>query len=220
MQILIVEDDKVAAEILLEYLKDAEINVKPDVAYSIRSARSKLNTEHYNLVFLDIHLRDGNGTEIVNELPAKQKIIFTTSDPDYALKAFDLNALDYLLKPISKDRFNKAFQKVKDQTEEEDNDIVFRADYNFHRVAASDILYIKSNADYLTLVTNDESYTFYGRLKDFIKKLPQDSFIKCHRSYIINTKEVSEAGTSHVMINEVEIPVSTRHKKEIQAIFS
>ncbi|MEZ5022855.1 MAG: LytTR family DNA-binding domain-containing protein [Chitinophagales bacterium] len=219
MQILIVEDDRIAVEVLLEYLEEVDSKTNVEVAHSIKSARAKLNTEQYNLIFLDIHLKDGNGTEIINALPANQKIIFTTSDPDYAIKAFELNALDYLLKPIAKDRFNKAFQKVIDQTDDEE-DIVFRADYNFHRVAPSDIYYIKSNADYLTMVTKDESYTFYGRLKDFIKKLPEDSFLKCHRSYIINTNEVSEAGTSHVMINDTEIPVSTRHKKEVQALFS
>ncbi len=218
MQILIVEDDKLAALVLLKHLKESDTNAQTTIAGSIKEARNLINEQQYDLIFLDIHLKDGKGPEIINELPANQKLIFVTSDPQYAIEAFDHNALDYLLKPVSNERFQKTLERLKAKDEKEGN-IVVRADFNFHKLKTSDILYIKSNGDYISLTTDNDTYTFHGRLKNFILKLPAENFKKCHRSYIVNIDRVDRMDKSHLIIEDVSIPISRTFKKEMSSIF-
>lgn len=218
MQILIIEDDKFAVKMLLNLLRENDVEAQVTVAYSLKEARSFIADKHYNLFFLDVHLQDGLGTDIINEFPANAQVVFITGDPNYAVQAFEHNALDYIVKPVDKERFEKTLQRLKEKDEEE-NSLVIRADYQFHKVRADDILYVKSNGDYLTVVTEDQKFTFYGRLKNFLEKLPEASFRQCHRSYIINFKKARGMHQQNVLLDGVEIPVSSSYKKEITALF-
>lgn len=219
MQILIIEDDKFSANILIDLLRQNDVEAQITVADSLRESRQFIARKKFDLIFLDVHLGDGLGTNIINELPSDQQIIFITGDPNYALQAFEVNALDYLIKPLDKVRFKKTIQRLQERDEVERN-IVIKADYQFYKVKADDILYVKSSGDYLTVVTEDESYTFFGRLKNFLLKLPEESFRQCHRSYIINLDRVSEFNKSSVMIGSAEIPISASYKKDIKALLS
>lgn len=219
MQILIVEDDKFAAQQLLSLLKENDVGAQVTVAHSIQETRGFIRERQYDLIFLDVHLQDGVSTDIINELPANQDIIFVTGDPNYAVQAFEHNALDYLVKPVNKNRFLKTLSRIREK-EEDEHMIIIRADYQFYRVRAEDILYVKSGDDYLTVVTEQQSYTFYERLKNFLAKLPQDKFHQCHRSYIVNIKKVSRYEKGHLIIRKSGIPVSGSFKKEIDELFA
>ena len=219
MQILIVEDDKLSALVLVKHLKDSETNCQMELASSIIEAKRLLKDKRFDLIFLDIHLQDGKSTELINELPANQRVIFVTSDASYAVNAFEYNAIDYIIKPVSKERFDKSMARIKQQDEDE-GFIVIRADYNFHKIKASDILYVKANGDYITLTTVNDSYTFHSRLKNFIHKLPEGDFMQCHRSYIVNLRRVKQMDKSTLILEGNEIPVSGSYKKELNNAFS
>ena len=214
MKVLVLEDDTIALDIVREYLRRHGFNTI-DHSPSILKAKSLLDQNKYDLVLLDIHLEDGDSTDLIDFIPSDTKIIFTTSDKSYAIQAFEMNAVDYLVKPIEESRFTKAMNKVLEAVEEET--ILIKADYLYHKINVSDIYYIKSNKDYLTLYAHDDQYTFYGRIKNFIKKLPESKFRQCHRSYIINLDKVETYSSNELIINAEEIPVSNGYKKEIRA---
>jgi DNA-binding LytR/AlgR family response regulator len=219
MKILIVEDDNFAARILVNLLKDNDINAQITIAHSLKETREFIAAANFDLIFLDVHLQDGLGIDIINELPVGQKIVFITGDPNYAVEAFEHNALDYLIKPVNRQRFEKTLKRIYEKDEEE-NTIVIRADYQFYKLKAEDILYIKSNGDYLSVVVENDRYTFYGRLKNFLDKLPKNSFRQCHRSYIVNISKASGMIRNNVLVNGSEIPVSGTYKKDIASLFT
>ncbi len=219
MQILVVEDDKFAAQQLVYLLKESEIGAQVTVAQSVQETRSFIRERIYDIIFLDVHLKDGLSTEVINELPANQDLVFVTGDPNFAVEAFEHNALDYLVKPLNKQRFLKTISRIKDK-EQDEHMIIIRADYQFYRVRADDILYVKSGDDYLSVVTADQTYTFYERLKNFLAKLPDQKFHQCHRSYIVNIEKVNRYEKSHLIIEKTGIPVSNSYKKTIDDLFA
>ena len=219
MKILIVEDSKIAAMVLLKHLEEGQMQGQIMVASSISETRELISNRRYDLIFLDVHLGDGKGIDIINELPPNQKLIFVTSDPEYAITAFDHNALDYLVKPVTKERFDKSMDRLRIKDESEGY-IIIRADFNFHRINTSEILYAKSDADYLTLYTEDEKYTFHSTLKKFIQRLPDDKFKRCHRSYIVNTTKIDRMDKTSLELAGVEIPVNSSFKKEMNKQFT
>lgn len=219
MHILIVEDDKLSALVLVKHLKESDLNAQMEVASSISEARRVLKEKQFDLIFLDIHLQDGKSIEIINELPNNQRVIFVTSDATYAVNAFEYNAIDYMIKPVSKERFDKSMARIKEQDDAEGY-IVIRADYNFHKIKASEILFVKANGDYITLTTINDSYTFHARLKNFIHKLPEGDFMQCHRSYIVNLRRIKQMDKSTLVLEGNEIPVSSSYKKELNNAFN
>ena len=221
MQILVVEDDEFSVQMLLERLEDSELDGQITVAYSLKDSKKLLLENNYDLIFLDVHLQDGKSTELINEMPPNQKIIFITGDPNYAIRAFEYNALDYIVKPINAERFKKSISRIKKPNEaKEEEHIVIRADYQFHKIKIDDIRYIKANGDYISINTSNNTYTFYGRLKNFLEKLTQKGFIQCHRSYIVNTKKITGIDKSSLLLNEEEVPVSKSFKKAVTVAFT
>lgn len=209
-----VEDDAVSVEVVKQYLSEFNYTTTLEVADSLQMARSLLNKNDYNLVLLDIHLDDGKSTEIVNIIDTD--IVFITSDPRYALDAFEYNAIDYLLKPVSKERFVNTIRKIESKQVKKNDFIVLRADYVYHKVLFSDILYVKSNGDYLSVfLTNGNTLTFHGRMKNFIERLDSEFFKRCHNSFIININHIEQSNTTSLIINSTEIPISKRYKNEI-----
>ena len=220
MRILIVEDDSIAVEILLEYLRGYDFAGNIDVATSFKEGKRKLKENEYDLLFLDMHLGDGKGIDIIKGGIYKCDIIFITSDPEYAVSAFELNALDYIVKPFSKERFDIAIQRISREKDILKEHIIIRVDYSFQKILIKDILYVKSNADYLTMYTENGNYTFYERLKKIATELPEKKFKKCHRSFIINIDKVSRVDKDGVYINETLIPVSISFKEELHDLFN
>lgn len=212
MKVLIIEDDSIAVDMAETLLRQHGYQ-SIDQCSTVKGAEANIKKNFYDIIFLDIHLADGKGTDVVEWIPAETNIIFTTIDPTYAVDAFKLNAVDYLLKPITEDRFVEALKKI--EGENGQRTIFIKADLQYHKVLVDSILYAKSTKDYLTVHTQERSYTFFARMKNFIKKLPAADFMQCHRSYLINLKWVESFSTNEVIVNGVEIPVSNSHKKEL-----
>jgi DNA-binding LytR/AlgR family response regulator len=182
-------------------------------------AYKNVEQNQIDLIFLDVEMPILNGFEFIESLSNIPQIILITGKPDYALKAFDYNVTDYLLKPITKSRFISAVKKA---LFKENNNTTSRADEahiyvnsNLKKVKViiSEIKWIEGLGDYIKLVTIDNSNILVlSTMKAFIEKLPQDKFLRIHKSYIVNLDKVEKFSSAHVEVSGQQIPLS-RYKK-------
>lgn len=183
-------------------------------------AKNCISTKDIDLVFLDIEMPVMNGFDLLDGLKVKPQIIFITAKTEYALKAFDYNATDYLHKPLSKERFNKAVNKAvslfslkKDIDEEDENFIFIKSNLKKLKVYTSKIRWIEAYGDYVKIITEDDSHLVLSTMKAFEKELPKEKFIRVHKSYIINIQKVDTFNSKYAEINTFKIPLS-RSKKD------
>ena len=183
-------------------------------------AKNCISTKNVDLVFLDIEMPVINGFDLLDGLKVKPQIIFITVKAEYALKAFDYNATDYLHKPLSKERFNKAVNKAvnlyalkKDIEDEDENFIFIKSNLKKLKVYTSKIRWIEAYGDYVKIITEDDSHLVLSTMKAFEKELPKDKFIRVHKSYIINIQKVDTFNSKFAEIDTFKIPLS-RSKKD------
>lgn len=172
-----------------------------------------INDHHPDLIFLDINMPDITGLELVNSLSFKPMIVFTTAYKEFALEGFELDAVDYLLKPFSFERFEKAAQKAIKNTgapNEESNLFVF-SDYRMVKVPCTEIIYIESLDDYIKInrINAQRPLVTLMTLKKAIEALPDERFARIHRSYIVSLAHVaSVSGRKVILNNDVELPMT------------
>ncbi len=206
---IIIDDEEPARNLIASFLKDfPEIKIISLCADGFEGVK-QINELMPDLVFLDIQMPKLTGFEVVELIEHKPKIIFSTAFDQYAVKAFDANAVDYLLKPYSKERFKKAIEKVLAALENADvpadnkkiNEIAEAQNETLHRIAIKSgtkifvlpieqIHYIEADGDYVKVHTKDNSYLKEKTMRYFENNLPQNEFIRIHRSYIINLNEI------------------------------
>ena len=177
------------------------------------------------LLFLDIQMPELSGVEFAKILPKDTKIIFTTAFPQYALEGYKVNALDYLLKPISYEDFLRATEKAQDwynifQKREAYNDdrIMFiKSEYKLLRVCLDDILYVEGLKDYVRIcLKNGEKIMSLMSMKKLEDYLPHPEFLRTHRSYIVHMPEVRSIDRFRIVFGDVFIPISDNYKEEVQ----
>lgn len=183
-------------------------------------AQKKVNSKDIDLIFLDVEMPIIDGFEFIESMENPPQIILITGKPEYALKAFDYNVTDYLLKPITKDRFDDAVKKAMVRAGEnsdikpEDQDHIFvNSSLKKVRVVINEIKWIEGLGDYVKVVTEDANILVLSTMKAFIKKLPEDRFLRIHKSYIVNLKKVQQFSGAQVEVGGKRIPLS-RHKKD------
>lgn len=171
-----------------------------------------------DLVFLDIEMPVLNGFQFIESLEEKPQIILITSKPEYAMQAFDYDVTDYLMKPITTERFNKSVQKallrVKTVHSEEEDHIYVSSKLKKVKVYLKDIKWIEGLGDYLKIITDNESLLVLSTMKSFVAQLPSDEFMRIHKSYIVNLTRVERFNSQHVELCGEKIPLS-RHKKNM-----
>ncbi|MCF8449078.1 MAG: LytTR family DNA-binding domain-containing protein [Taibaiella sp.] len=167
-------------------------------------------------LFLDIQMHDHNGLEIAETLIANVQVIFTTAYAAHALRGFELAATDYLLKPISFHRFSQACEKIKERTAKptEPSEIIVKENGIWHKVPLAELMYIEARGNYLYLATSHHSYIIRQTLHELEKTLPA-WFVRCHKSYIVNTKQVSAVTPLQLTVGAGTIPISPGHKNEL-----
>lgn len=183
-------------------------------------AKNCISTKTVDLVFLDIEMPVINGFDFLDGLKVKPQIIFITVKAEYALKAFDYNATDYLHKPLSKERFNIAVSKAfklytlkKDVEEDDENYIFIKSNLKKLKIYTSKIRWVEAFGDYVKIITEDDSHLVLSTMKAFEKELPPDKFIRVHKSYIINIHKVDTFNSKFAEIDTFKIPLS-RNKKD------
>ncbi len=223
---LIVDDEPLAHDIIESYvakIPDMEIVGKCDNAIE---ANQLIQQGEVDLVFLDIQMPEMTGIQLVKSLTNPPKVVFTTAFAEYAVEGFDLNAVDYLLKPIAFDRFLQAVNKVKeglDNVATNFDDFFFvKADKKLVKVHFSEILYIEGLKDYVIIKKEQGRVIALQTMKSLEKKLPSDIFMRVHRSYIVNIHQIKAVVGNTIEIVENGqpkfIPIGKNYKEELLKI--
>ena len=222
---VIIDDEPLAVELIKEYLKDYPDIEVLQVAYDGFDGIKAIQNFRPDLVFLDVEMPKINGFEMLELLEDPPSIIFTTAYDQYAVRAFDAQAVDYLLKPFSKKRFAQAIQRFKDgnrRASEEDQEIlngpvsriVLKVKNEIKIIPVEDVFFLEANDDYVNIYTQEGKYLKNKTLRHFEKTLDASQFIRVHRSYMVNVSEISrlepyEKETYRIRLRSGEdIPVS------------
>lgn len=222
-QCLVVDDEDLARELITGHLQQLpEFNLVTTCASALE-ARQILQTQNVDLLFLDIEMPVLKGTDFLKSLLHPPKVIFTTAYRSYAVDGFDLNAVDYLLKPITFERFYQATSKYLEQFQTNQTEIstptrrhhiFIRKDRKQIKLLLSDIQYVESLKDYIKIVTDQETHTVKHRLTAFLELL-DDRFLQIHRSFIVNLDRVTAYTKQDVEIGAKELPVGEFYKEGV-----
>lgn len=178
-----------------------------------------------DVLFLDIHMPALNGIDLYKKIDQNTLVIFCSAHSQYAVEGFDLNALDYLLKPFTFERFKQATEKAQDYLSVKDNNksefLFIRADYKLQKIRISDILYIEALDDYLKIYL-DSQKTLVARMtmKVMTEKLPTDEFVRVHRSFIVPVKKVNTLNNKTIIISDKIIPIGANYEADLLKIFN
>lgn len=218
----IVVDDSVIQRLSIVKLIENYSSLNLIAQYgSALETKNGLSTHKVDLIFLDIEMPVLNGFELLDVLNNKPQIIFVTGKTEYAFKAFNYNATDYLQKPITRERFSQAVEKALEQhkiklefNETDAEHIFVKSNLKKRKVYIRDIKWIEALGDYVKLVTEDTSLVVLSTMKAFEGELPEGKFLRIHKSYIVNLDKVDRFNSKNVEVGSYEIPLS-RNKKSL-----
>jgi len=222
MNCIIIEDEIPAQRILQNFIgKIPNLQLTGTFNAAIE-AYTFLNNHEVDVVFLDINLPDMSGLEFIKTIKVPPKIIITTAYPDYAVSSFELETIvDYLVKPIRFERFFKAINKLKknesdsNPISEEDDAIFLNVDKTHHKIVLSDIIYVESDRNYISLITERKTLTFIDTLKNWSEKLDGQLFIQVHKSFIVNVNKVDKISGNTLFIKDKKIPIGRTYKQRL-----
>ena len=224
MNCIIIEDEIPAQRILKNFISKIPSITLIDTFKAAIEANSFLNTNTVDVVFLDINLPDMSGLDFIKTIKNPPAIIMTTAYPDYAVSSFELDTIvDYLVKPFSFDRFLKAINKANDKTVSPKNNneenlaetIFLNVDKTLHKITLNSIMYIESDRNYITVVTENQKLSYIDSLKKWTSKLPKNQFIQVHKSFIINSEFVDKISGNTLFIKDNKIPIGRTYKQEL-----
>jgi DNA-binding LytR/AlgR family response regulator len=223
---IIIDDEPLARKGLKEYISDVDF-LQLEGEFNEPLKAMKLITEgQVQLIFLDIQMHKISGLDFFRSLKQAPPVIFTTAFPQYALDGFELNALDYLVKPVSFERFLKAALKAKEYYEvrqknlaeagAQRNDYFFiKADNKLVKLFFDDILYAEALQNYVAIHTVSKKYITYLTFRSIEDYLPSDRFIKTHKSYIVSASRIDNIEGNDIRIGEHHIPISRSTREEV-----
>jgi DNA-binding LytR/AlgR family response regulator len=226
---LVVDDEPPAIEVIKKHIAFVPSLHLAATCINAVDALAFLQHSDIDLLFLDIQMPQILGTDFIRTLKNPPKVIFTTAFRKFALEGFELDAVDYLLKPISFERFLKAVNKVMDvpvrsaennEHAEKSKDhgnafIYFRADRKSLKVLLNDILYIESLKDYIKVVTTTKTIITKQSISTLEEMLPKDAFTRIHRSYIVSLSKIESYASEVIEIAKQELPVSRMYRNEL-----
>lgn len=221
----IIDDEPLAADLLSSYAEKTPFLNLIGAYNSAISAIKELRNNPADIIFLDIQMPELSGIEFAKILPKETKIIFTTAFNQYALEGYKVNAIDYLLKPISYDDFLKAANKAfewfntihKQETYKKDRFILIKSDYKLQRISLDDILYIEGLKDYVRIyLENGNKIMSLMNMKKLEDYLPKPEFMRTHRSYIVHMAKITTIDRFRFVFGNVYIPISDSYKDSIQ----
>lgn len=223
---IIIDDEPLARKGLKEYINDVDFLEFRAEFDSALKATKLLNEGLVQLIFLDIQMPKINGLEFLKTLRQSPPVIFTTAYPQFAIDGFELNALDYLVKPISFERFLKAavrareFYEVRSQNVrhgEDANETFFfiKADNKLVKVFFDDILFVEALQNYVAIHTKNKKLISYLTFRSIEEYLPPSRFAKTHKSYIVSASKIDHIEGNDIRIGDHHIPISRTIKEEV-----
>ena len=224
MNCLAIDDEPLALTIIEDFTAKIPFVKLVATCTSAMEAMEILNKTKIDLIFLDINMPHLSGTEFLRSMDSTPMVIFTTAYSEYAVEGFDLNAIDYLVKPIAWDRFlravNKAYElynlkqgKTNNETvRAETNYILVKADYATVKINLNEILYIEGLKDYVKIYCGPRPVITKTTMKNIEKKLPSARFLRIHKSFIISLSKIDSIENQRVIIGDKRIPVGDQYK--------
>nr|WP_294943417.1 LytTR family DNA-binding domain-containing protein [uncultured Mucilaginibacter sp.] len=219
---IIVDDEPLAQDVLESHVSKCNELVLVKKCNNALDAFQILHKEKIDLILLDIQMPAINGVDFIKSLKSPPSIIFTTAFPEFAMSGFDLEAVDYLLKPITFERFRKSIDKLlKIQTPEKKEISLFtyfKVGGSYTKVLHSDILFAQSIKDYISLKTTQGNYIILMTMKYLVELLPDENFVRIHRSYLVNKSLISSINRTNIQIGDEVLPIGENYRSNIQTI--
>jgi DNA-binding LytR/AlgR family response regulator len=223
IQTLIVEDEPLAREGLQMYVREIGFLEIKGVCEDALSANKMLSDQSIDLMFLDIQMPKLTGIDFLKSIKNPPMVIMTTAYPNFALQGYELDVIDYLVKPYPFDRFLKAVNKARDffdlkhkpsETPKEDFFFV-KCDYRYEKIQFNDVLYVEGMENYVVIYTAAQKYVTLLRMKNIEETLPSGDFLRIHKSYIVSTRAVTSIDGNEVIVAGKRLPLSREKKAEI-----
>ena len=232
---IIVDDEPLAVELLVGYVRRTPSLELVGAYTDTVEALSEINSRKPDIVFLDIQMPDMNGLELSRILPLDTRVVFTTAFKEYAFDSYEVEAIDYLLKPIRYQKFLEAVAKAERWVDMRNSRVnarsmtddrcsaFFKVDGQFRNIKYADILYVAAMKDYVVLkLQSDQSpVVVHITMKSIEELLPSSQFMRVHRSYIVAKDRISSIdGSGNITLSEESIPVSDTYRKNVEAFLS
>jgi two-component system, LytTR family, response regulator len=223
MKAIAIDDEPIALEIIKSHASKVPFLDLKAVFTDAFKALEYVQKENIDLVFLDIKMPDISGIDFYNSLSKRPLLIFTTAYTEHAVTSFEMDAIDYLLKPFSLARFikgcNKAFELYNFRNNTETSDHLFiKTGYEQLKVFYEDILYLEATGNYVTFALKDRQILSRSTFIEAINLLPPDKFVRVHRSYLVAVQKIDKIERHQVTINNITIPVSEAYSQELAVL--
>lgn len=221
---LLVDDEPLAIQLLRKHFEALETFEVTAVANNAIKALEILNSQEIDLLFLDIKMPKLTGLDFLKTLKDPPKTIITTAYREYALDGYDLDVVDYLLKPITFDRFFKAIERylrVSDKTAgptltvTEETFVYIKSGHKFYKLNTGDIFYIESLKDYIKVYTREKTITTKHKISDIETELTEKGFLRIHRSFLINVANITAFSATHIEVGNFEVPIGANYKEYV-----
>lgn len=222
MNCIAIDDEPLALNVIEEFCNRFDfINLEAKCTGAIEAV-NYLNKHKVDLIFLDIQMPHITGLQFLASLDNPPMVIFTTAYSEYAVEGFNLNAVDYLVKPIPFERFLKAINKASDLLNLKSHKegpkapgyLMINVEYSTVKVNFDDIAYIEGLKDYLKIVTHEKNYLTKSTMKNMQEKLPRERFFRIHKSYIISIDKIKSIENNRVVIRDKYLPVGDHYKED------
>jgi two-component system, LytTR family, response regulator len=223
MKAIAIDDEPIALEIIKSHASKVPFLDLKAVFTDAFKALEYVQKENIDLIFLDIKMPDISGIDFYNSLSKRPLLIFTTAYTEHAVTSFEMDAIDYLLKPFSLARFikgcNKAFELYNFRNNTETSDHLFiKTGYEQLKVFYEDILYLEATGNYVTFALKDRHILSRSTFIEAINLLPPDKFVRVHRSYLVAVQKIDKIERHQVTINNITIPISEAYSQELAVL--
>lgn len=230
MKYIIVDDESVAHEIIKKYCSLLPNMQLMQDCYDAIEAIEYLTKHTVDLIFLDLNMPKLQGFDFLKTLPNLPKVIVTTAYKEHALEGYELNIVDYLLKPFSFERFLKAVNKARNEApkslpvaqavvnSEKQERFFLRSDNKYIQIVYDDVLFVESAGNYIKIVLKEEIITIRGKLSSIMELMPTDSFIQVHRSFMVVQKHIKSVEGNQLFIDNYTVPIGKLFKAQIDSL--
>ncbi|WP_109301002.1 LytTR family DNA-binding domain-containing protein [Aquimarina sp. AU474] len=224
---IIVDDEHIAHDIIKGYCDTIPNLTFAHHCYDAIEAMECLRTDKIDLIFLDINMPKLKGFEFLKTLQNPPKVIVTTAYQEYALEGYELNIIDYLLKPFSFERFVKAINKIQinegvkeiSNVKKEEGSLFLRSNKKLIQIKTNDVLFVEATGNYIKIILKDSEIQVREKISDIINLLPQNEFFQVHKSFIVAKKHINEIEGNRISIQKYIIPIGKVYKTNINKLF-
>ena len=223
---LVIDDEPIARSGLIEHIRQIDFLCAAGECKTALEANNILQKSKIDLLFLDIQMPKLTGIDFLKSTSFLPPVIFTTAYSEYAIEGFELDVLDYLLKPISFKRFYKSALKAQEyinakkqpNAPEKEQYFFIKSNQQIEKILISDVLYVEGMANYILVHTQNKKYIAYLTFKGIEEQLPGHLFIRIHRSYLVAVNAIKSVNTEQVVLPDITLPISKQYKDQVMEL--